>query len=351
MVQPEIAVESLPKVDIHRHLEGSLRLTSLSEIVQGEQLPLPGDPEKLRRFVQIPAEQRVDTDEFLARFKTIRSFFRSKEIIQRLTEEAIEDASLDNVRALELRFTPNALAQERGFDLEKVIDWVIAAAREAGQKYEVEVACVVSVNRHEPVEIAERVVAIALDRIEAGIAGVDLAGNEAEFHAGPFESVLMRAKEAGLGVTVHAGEWAGVENIRHAIERLHADRIGHGIRILDDAEVAQEAARKGIVFEVSPSSNWKTGAIEELASHPITEMIQAGLPLAITTDDPAIFELTLSSEFTLVMQEFDFSLDSVKAFNLTALRAMFLPRQIKKRLEREFVQSYWGTEAAFAANR
>ena len=351
MNQPIKAVQSLPKVDIHRHLEGSLRLASLAEIVEAERLSLPGDPERLRPYVQIAGDQRVSAGEFLAKFKTIRRFFRSKGIIQRFTQEAIEDASLDNVRALELRFTPFALAQEGGFELEEVIDWVIAAARLAGESHNVEAACVVSVNRHEPVEIAERVIDIALDRSDDGVTGIDLAGDEARFDASPFESAFTRAKEGGLGVTVHAGEWAGVENVRHALERLNADRIGHGIRILEDQEIVQEAARRGIVFEVSPSSNWKTGAIEQLASHPIAEMIQAGLALAITTDDPSIFELTLSSEFVLAMQEFDFSIDSVKAFNLTALRAMFLPRRAKKRLEKELVQSYWGTEASIAADR
>jgi adenosine deaminase len=351
LIQSITAVESLPKVDIHRHLEGSLRLTSLAEIVEAERLPLPGDSEALRQMVQITGDQVANTGEFLAKFKTIRRFFRSKEIIQRFTEEAIEDASRDNVRALELRFTPFALAQEGRFELEEVIEWVIAAAHSAGERYTVEVACVVSVNRHEPVKIAERVIDIALERTGDGVTGIDLAGDEAAFHASPFESVFMRAKEGGLGITVHAGEWGGVENVRHAVEHLYADRIGHGIRVLEDPEIAQEAARRGIVFEVSPSSNWKTGAIEQLASHPIAEMIQVGLALAITTDDPAIFELTLSSEFSLAMQKFDFSIDSVKAFNLTALRAMFLPARAKKRLEKELIQSYWGTEASVAADR
>jgi adenosine deaminase len=344
-------ITSLLKVDIHRHLEGSLRLSSLVEIARLEKLPLPTDPEALRSHVQLVGDIRATTADFLTKFRVIRSFFRSREIIQRFVDEVVEDAALDRVRALELRFTPAALVQAGGFKFEQVIDWVLSAARSAGEKYGVEVACVLSVNRHEPVEIAEEVTDIAIDYGDRGVSGMDLAGDESDFPALPFKPALLRAGEAGLGITVHAGEWAGAENVREAIEILGADRIGHGIHVLDDMETAQSAAKRGIVFEVSPTSNWKTGAITEKESHPITEMIQTGLAVALTTDDPSIFDVTLSSEFTLMQDHFDFSIDSIKAFNLTALQAMFISSRVKKRLEREFIQNYWGTEEPVAADR
>jgi adenosine deaminase len=345
-------LESLPKIDIHRHLEGSLRLSSLAEIAGSEKLPLPTDPEQLRPHVQIAGDASVEAAEFMAKFKNIRMFFRSRETIQRIVREAIQDAADDSIRVLELRFTPAALAQEGGHTLEQVTDWVNSAIRSASQDYGIEVVCLLSVNRHEPVAIAESVVDIAIDRSADGIVvGVDLAGDEAGFPADPFRAALLRAKDAGLGITIHAGEWAGAENVRRAIDSLGADRIGHGIRILDDQDVTMLAAKKGIAFEVSLTSNWKTGAISELRSHPIREMIQAGLAVALTTDDPSIFETTLSNEFGVARKQFDFSIDSIKAFNLTALQASFLPERTKRGLERELVQAYWGSGEDIAANR
>lgn len=320
----------------------------MAEIARVEKLPLPHEPEALRSLVQITGDESVTVAEFLGKFKSIRQFFRSREIIQRFVEEAVEDAALDSVRALELRFTPAALAQAGGFRLDEVTDWVLSAARSAGTSYGVEVACVLSVNRHEPVKIAEAVTEIAIDRVKNGVTAMDLAGDEAGFPSAPFEGLILKAKGAGIGITVHAGEWSGSENVRTAIERLQADRIGHGIHVLEDPEVTQAAAQRGVVFEVSLTSNWKTGAVPDRGSHPLSEMIQAGLSIAIATDDPLIFDTTLSAELMLAQDEFDMSLDIVKAFNMTALQAMFLDARAKKALETELVDAYWGAEGSSA---
>lgn len=351
MTQRKSAIESLPKVDVHRHLEGSLRLSTLVGISGTEALPLPDSVEALRPYVQIPASESVETAEFLAKFKNIRMFFRSKEIIQRFVGEMIQDAADDHIRVLELRFTPAALAQAGDYKYEQVTDWVLAATRSASEEFGIEVACVLSVNRHEPKAIAASVIDIAIERHGDGVRGVDLAGDEAGFPAEPFKPDLVRAKEAGLGISIHAGEWAGAGNVREAIESLGADRIGHGIRILEDKDVTMLAVKHRVVFEVSLTSNWKTGAIADLDAHPIREMIQAGLAIALTTDDPSIFDTTLSHEFWLAREHFDFSMDSVKAFNLTALQASFLDQRKKKDLERELVQTYWGTEESIAPHR
>ncbi|MGD2058822.1 MAG: hypothetical protein PVI04_08825, partial [Anaerolineales bacterium] len=181
----------------------------MAEIARVEKLPLPHEPEALRSLVQITGDESVTVAEFLGKFKSIRQFFRSREIIQRFVEEAVEDAALDSVRALELRFTPAALAQAGGFRLDEVTDWVLSAARSAGTSYGVEVACVLSVNRHEPVKIAEAVTEIAIDRVKNGVTAMDLAGDEAGFPSAPFEGLILKAKGAGIGITVHAGEWSG----------------------------------------------------------------------------------------------------------------------------------------------
>jgi adenosine deaminase len=346
-----MSIKTLPKVDIHRHLEGSLRLSSLAEIARSQRLSLPTDAASLRPYVQVPDGTSVSTAGFLEIFKTIRKFFHSRDVIQRFVDEIVEDAAQDHVYALELRFTPAALAQAGAADLEEVTEWVLSAAQKAGGRYGVQVACILSVNRHEPVEIAESVTNIAVERSSDGVTGLDLAGDEVHFPAKPFKSSLLRAKDAGLGITIHAGEWAGAENVREAIEVLHADRIGHGIRVLDDEDITALAARSGTVFEVSLTSNWKTGAVSDLGSHPITGMIQAGLAVALTTDDPSVFDTTLSDEFEVAQEQFGFSMDSIKAFNLTALQAMFLSERDKKRIEKELVQAYWGTEGEIAPDR
>ena len=337
----EQRVQELPKVDLHHHLEGSVRLETIAEIVREHSLPLPQDIESLRRVVQVVAGDPKDHKHFLSKFTNIRQIFRSPEIIHRITIEAVEDAARDQIRYLELRFTPAALAQSGVFDLEDVTRWVIDAAAGAASTHGIEVGLIVSVNRHESLEIAEEVARIAADHIHDGVVGLDLAGDEVEFSAQPFQSVLASAKQAGLGLTVHAGEWTGAENVRHAILDLGADRIGHGIRVLDDPQVTSLARERGIPFEVSVVSNFLTGVIPSLDAHPLPQMIQAGLRTVLTTDDPSIFCTTLSLEYQHAIDHLGLSLESLKGFSLTAAQAAFLdPRRISQ-LEKEFVGIFW----------
>ncbi|TET98884.1 MAG: adenosine deaminase [Anaerolineales bacterium] len=337
----EQRVQELPKVDLHRHLEGSMRLETIAEIVREFSLPLPQDIESLRRVVQVVEGDPKDHKHFLSKFTNIRQIFRSPEIIHRITIEAVEDAARDQIRYLELRFTPAALAQSGVFDLEDVTRWVIDAAAEAASAHRIEVGLIVSVNRHESLEIADEAARIAVDHIHDGVVGLDLAGNEVEFSAQPFQSILASAKQAGLGLTIHAGEWTGAENVRHAILELGADRIGHGIRVLDDPQVTSLARERGIPFEVSIDSNYLTGVIPSLDAHPLPQMIQAGLRTVLTTDDPSIFCTTLSLEYQHAIDHLGLSLESLKGFSLTAAQAAFLdPRRISQ-LETEFVGIFW----------
>ncbi|MCJ7567381.1 MAG: adenosine deaminase [Anaerolineales bacterium] len=337
----EQRVQELPKVDLHRHLEGSIRLETIAEIVCEASLPLPQDIESLRRVVQVVDGDPKNHKHFLSKFKNIRQIFRSPEIIQRITIEAVEDAARDQVRYLELRFTPAALAQSGLFHLEDVTGWVIDAAVEAASAHGIDVGLIVSVNRHESLEIAEEAARIAADHIHEGVVGLDLAGDEVEFPAQPFRSILASAKQAGLGLTIHAGEWTGAENVRHAILELGADRIGHGIRVLEDPQVTSLARERGIPFEVSIDSNYLTGVIPSIDAHPLPQMIEAGLRTVLTTDDPSIFGTTLSLEYQHAVDHLGLSLESLKGFILTAVQAAFLdPRRITK-LEAEFVDTFW----------
>ncbi|MGB2896263.1 MAG: adenosine deaminase [Anaerolineales bacterium] len=337
----EQRLQELPKVDLHRHLEGSIRLETMAEIVREASLPLPQDIEALRRAVQVVEGDPKNPRHFLSKFTSIRQIFRSPEIIQRITVEAVEDAARDHVRYLELRFTPAALAQSGVFDLEDVTQWVIDAAAEAAAAQGIKVGLIVSVNRHESLELAEKVAHIAADHIHDGVVGLDLAGDEVEFPAQPFQSILASAKQAGLGLTIHAGEWTGAETVRHAIAELGADRIGHGIRILEDPQVTSMARERGIPFEVSIDSNYLTGAIASLGAHPLPQMIQAGLRTVLTTDDPSIFGTTLSLEYQHAVDHLGLSLETLKGLTLTAARAAFLDPGRMSQLETELVDTFW----------
>jgi adenosine deaminase len=321
---------SLPKVDLHRHLEGSLRVETLLEIAAQHGINLP--ERDFHSLVQMQPTDSLDFSTFLSKFQTLRQFYRSPEVIERVTREAIEDAARDGVIYLELRFTPVALGRLQGFSAARVMDWVARSARAAAQENGIRVQLIASVNRHEPVELAEEVARQAAERIDQGIVGIDLAGNEAQFSALPFAGVFREARESGLRVTVHAGEWGGAHNVRDAIEVFEAERIGHGVRVMEDPTVAALALERGATFEVCVTSNYQSGVVASLAAHPLARMLTAGLNVTINTDDPSISGITLSDEYILVQEDLGIGSAALVGCVLLGAQAAFLPKAEKNEL-------------------
>lgn len=316
---------ALPKVELHRHLEGSLRLSTMLDVARKHGVTVPVSMLNLSGLVQVQDQDPLTFTNFLEKFKTLRLFYRSPDVIHRVTREAVEDAAKDNVRYLELRFTPAALSRAEGFPLHDVMDWVVASAQEAAEAFKIKVGLIASVNRHESPELAEQVAWLAVEHQKNGLFGLDLAGNEAEFKAAPFYDIFKEAKQSGLHVTIHAGEWGPAENVRDAIENIGAERIGHGVRVMEDAAVVSLAKEHGSVFEVCVTSNFQSGVVTELEKHPLPAMLDAGLKVTVNTDDPSVSRITLSNEFQIVHEKLNVSMDALKDSVLLAAQSSFLP--------------------------
>jgi len=319
--------QSLPKVDLHRHLEGSLRLKTMIEVARAHGITVPFHTGPLSSLVQVQTGEPYTYQNFLAKFNTLRMFYRSPEVIYRVTREAVEDAAKDNVCYLELRFTPVALSRAERFPLGDVMDWVCESARKAADEFGIRVGLIASVNRHESVELAEQVTWLAADRLSHCLVGLDLAGNEAEFPAHPFVGIFHEARQAGLKLTVHAGEWGGASNVREALEVLDADRIGHGVRVMEDPETVKLAKECGTPFEVCVTSNYQTGVVQSLQAHPLMKMLKSGLNVTLGTDDPSISQITLSNEYQRACEDLGMSRKILKTRILAAAQASFLPEK------------------------
>ncbi|MBI5962442.1 MAG: adenosine deaminase [Chloroflexi bacterium] len=315
---------SLPKVELHRHLEGSLRLTTMLDIARQHGVTVPASTFNLSGLVQVQDQDPMTFTNFLEKFKTLRLFYKSPDVINRVTHEAVEDAAKDNIRYLELRFTPVALSRAEGFPLHDVMDWVLTSAQEAAKKYKIKVGLIASVNRHESPELAEQVAWLAAERIKDGLIGMDLAGNEAEFKSDPFHGILREAKQAGLHLTIHAGEWGPAENVRDAIENLNAERIGHGVRVMEDENIVALARERGAAFEVCVTSNYQSGVVKALTEHPLPRMLSAGLNVTVNTDDPSVSRITLTHEYQHVCEDLKISSDALQQSVLRAAQASFL---------------------------
>lgn len=323
---------SLPKVELHRHLEGSLRLSTMLDIAQKHGVTIPISMLNLSGLVQVQDQDPMTFTNFLDKFKTLRLFYRSPDVIHRVAREAVEDAAKDNCRYMELRFTPVALSRAEGFPLHDVMDWVITSAQDAAKKHKIKVGLIASVNRHESPELAEQVAWLAVEHMKHGLMALDLAGNEAEFKTDAFHGIFKEAKQSGLCITIHGGEWGAAENVRDAIENLGADRIGHGVRVLESESVTALARERGMVFEVCVTSNFQSGVVKSLELHPLPRMLDAGLKVTVNTDDPSVSRITLSHEYQHVCEDLNVPLDVLKSCILNAAKAAFLPENEKTEL-------------------
>ena len=277
-------LEALPKVELHRHLEGSVRFPTLVELARETGLDLPRA--ELRRRTAMAGE-RPGFLRFLSKFELYRGLYPSREWIERVAFEAAEDARNEGVIHLELRFSPTHFGRRLKARGEDVAEWVARGARRAG----VAVRFVATFGRdfgphgNEPTTRAVRGTEV--------FSGLDLAGNEAV----PAKTFLRLFKSLKLPVTIHAGEAGGAENVREAVEAFGARRIGHGVRAFRDSRVTALARARGVHFELCPTSEIQTGAARRWETHPAWRARRLGLSCGLSTDDPSICGTTLPGEY------------------------------------------------------
>lgn len=329
-------LQRLPKVDLHRHLEGSLRLQTLVEIAREHGIDLPArSSEELRPYVQFSGEE-PDFHRFLAKFRLLREFYRSKEAVERIAYEAVADAAADNVRYMELRFNPVALSRNQGFSLVDVTEWVTNAVARAQQDHDIMVRLILQINRDEDLRTAEEIIEVGLAFRDRGVVGVDLAGDEMNYPAREKAPLYRRARSEGLGVTIHAGEAGPPGNIRDAIRDFHAMRIGHGIRVVEDSNVVRLVRESGVTLEVCPTSNLQTGVVRTLSQHPLFDLFALGLRVTINTDDPSVSDTTLTDEYMVAVRAMGLGLVQIRQAIHYAIEAAFLSDDEKARLRERF---------------
>jgi adenosine deaminase len=300
----------IPLVDLHRHLEGSIRPeTSLELATRIGAGPTPAPP----RSAFVAAEREEGLLPYLAKIENATALVRTLDDWRRVTMEAVSDACSDGLTALELRFSPQFIAGMTGLDADDVIDAVGDAVSDAvsGLGLPIEVGLIGIVVRDEGPDSAVTQVRRLL-RHQRALVGADLAGDEAGYPAALFAPAFRLAHDQGLAVTIHAGEAAGPRSVWDAL-RLEPQRIGHGVRSAEDPRLLARLAASGVTLEVAITSNVQTGAAPGRAQHQLATLVAAGVPVALCTDNPAVSDTRLT-------REYDLAGDLVDAASLDVIR-------------------------------
>jgi adenosine deaminase len=299
-------------VDLHRHLEGSIRPATCIELAARIGIDRPAAQ---WRSALVAAEREEGLLPYLAKIENATALVRTLDDWRRVTTEAIADACSDGLAALELRFSPAFIAGMTGLDADDVIEAVSDAASRAGLP--IEVGLIGIIVRDEGPDSAVTQVRRLL-RHKSALAGVDLAGNEAGYPAALFAPAFRLAREHGLPATIHAGEAAGPQSVWDAL-RLAPRRIGHGVRSAEDPRLLEHLAASGVTLEVAITSNVQTGAARARAHHQLATLVTAGVRVALCTDNPAVSGTRLTREYELARDLVDAaSLDSIRRNALAA---------------------------------
>ncbi|MCK4662170.1 MAG: adenosine deaminase [Bacteroidales bacterium] len=317
-------VHSLPKAELHCHLDGSLRPETILELAKKQNVKLPkNDLKGLKNYLEV-GNRCKNLEEYLERFNVTLSVLQTKEALIRTTYELAEDCANENIRYLEIRFSP-ILHQEKGLKLTEIADSVLAGKKKAEAKFDIKIGIIVCSIRHIEPEKSLTLAELAVAYKNRGVVGFDLAGAEENFPAKDHKDAFYLIINNNVNTTVHAGEAYGPESIHQAIHYISANRIGHGTKLRENGDLLNYVNDHRIPLEMCVTSNVQTKAVSSYSNHPLKNYFDYGIRVTLNTDNRMISKTTLTDEYMLAVQEFGFTPDELKYLILNGFKSAFLP--------------------------
>jgi adenosine deaminase len=330
----EAFIREMPKVELHVHLEGSIRPGTLLQLAKRHRVSLPADTvEGLREWFRFR-----DFEHFVEIYLTCSQSLRDPEDFQLVAREFLAEQAAQNIRHSEVHFTI-ATHLRNGANGSEVAAALSETLEEEERRSGVTARWIPDIVRDVPWQWADRTLEWALDGRGQGVVALGLSGFEASSDE-PFREHFRVARQEGLHRVAHAGEHEGPDSIRSALEVCQPERIGHGIRSVDDAELLEELAERQIPFEICPTSNVQLGAVPDLASHPIETIRTAGVPVTVNSDDPPLFETTLTEEYRRLAETFGYGAAELVALSWAGLRHAFLTEEERSTMEADFRRQF-----------
>ncbi len=328
--------KDLPKADLHCHLDGSLRLTTLIDLAKEQNIPLPSDdPVTLKKKLGF-GQLHDSLEDYLKIFDITCSVMQTAAAIYRIAYELVVDAAKENIWHIEIRFCPTFLTK-KGLNIEQVIEAAIKGAKDAGEKHQVSTGIILCAMRMFDPKVNLEIAKAAVLYKNKGVLALDLAGPEVGYpsrhHAASFFHVISNY----MNITIHAGEADSHESIAEALHYSHAQRIGHGTRLFENPELLNYMVNQQIPLEVCLSSNLQTRVVDDLSKHPARLYLDAGIRVTLNTDNRLISDTTLSHEYELAYNHLKLTPNEIKTLIFNGFRSAFLPHQKKNELlERVF---------------
>ena len=326
----------LPKAELHCHLEGAIRTATIIAIAQEYGLELPAyDVAGLDPHVKV-YRQLKGLEAVLEAFGIAQRSIASPAVMERIAWELFEDAHAQNTKLLEVRFSPDWAFSGHALNWDEALDGILRAKRRAASQFGMAVALIAITSRSMGVGSCEKTVDWAI-RWKDHLHGVDLADAEARYPIKDFIRPMLRAKEAGLKLTVHSGEDTPASAVVDTIRAVDPDRIGHGTHVVEDRAAVELVKEHGVTLEMCPWSNYLTSSVQRVEDHPIKQLFDQGVKVTISSDDPEVLDTNLNNEYRIAHEMLGMSLEDIAVCNRYAAEAAFVPAAEKRTaLERYF---------------
>lgn len=314
---------NIPLLDLHRHLDGNIRLETILDLGRKFDIPLPADDlEGLRPYVQI-TEPRPGVMAFIEKFKYLVGILADYDACRRVAYENVEDAYLEGIDYIELRFSPLFMAEPHNLDPQGVVEGILEGVHQGRADFDIQVNLIGIISRTYGPDLGWKELE-ALLAFKDQFVALDLAGDEVNFPGRLFVEHFREGRDAGWHITVHAGEEAGPDSIWQAVEELNAERIGHGVSAAKDHQLMDFLVDKEIGIESNLTSNLQTRVIDDYSAHPLREFLEAGILATINTDDPGISAIDLKYEYEQAAPAAGLSPELIRKAQQNSLEIAFL---------------------------
>jgi aminodeoxyfutalosine deaminase len=328
-------IGTMPKVELHVHLEGSIRPSTLLTLAERNGVALPShEVAGLRDFYRF-----TDFARFIQVYMTVSGCLRTVADFSLIAYEFGADMARQNIRYAEVTFTPYTNVANTGLPFDEILAGLNDGRARARADFGVEFRWVLDIVRDMP-ETGLQVAEWAIQAVDRGVVGFGLGGTENGHPPEDFIRPFAKAREAGLHSVPHAGEVVGPESVWGAIRALGAERLGHGVRSVEDPSLVDYLREHQIPLEVCPTSNLCLGVYPSYQAHPLRWLWEQGMHVTVNSDDPPMFNTDLVHEYQALADEMGFGVDELESLSLNALRASFLPASSKRTLEQAFLGEF-----------
>lgn len=321
----------IPKTEIHCHLEGAIRTQTIIDIAREYNLKLPSyEAGELDKHVKV-YDQLINLEAVLQAFGIFQNSITSPAIFERIAWELFEDCAKQNIKLFEVRFSPDWAFHGHGLNWDACLDGLLQSKERAEKEFDMAIGIIAITSRGMGAESCIKTVDWAI-RHKQHIQAVDLADGELLYPMSNFATPILKAKNAGLKVTIHTGEDTPASAVWDTIHTFQPDRIGHGIHSIQDMKVVELIKERNLTLEVNPWSNYLTNSVRSIEEHPLKKLFDLGVRVTINSDDPEVLETNVNNEYRIAHEVLGMSMADIAVCNRYAFESSFIEDSAKQRI-------------------